>query len=308
MEAAAAQSSLAASLYGGWHAVERYARERGARVARLGSNWATSFAVIDEAKQDGGTIRRVALRGAAWRAPGVSHARLWAALSDARPERLSDSVCHGGLLRVAEEVWPEVGPYLQHRPGGSEVQLTGHSAGGSLALLVGLLAISRGAIWPESIARVDAFGSPACLGCAPEGEGMDALAAFGLPARRVMHYIHRNDPVGRLWLAQDPLWKAVCGEEGSVVRSILDFRGNFLQPNSLFTSSRFLYEPCGVIVLVDSSGAGVEEVSPRQVQSKLELAHLSVLDLPAALDEHSAWRYARTLASLAEMEVPPSLP
>jgi len=50
-------------------------------------------------------------------------------------------VAHTGVMEMAEEFWPEVSPYIASLPEGARLSFTGHSLGGSMALL--LMAWSR---------------------------------------------------------------------------------------------------------------------------------------------------------------------
>ena len=296
---------LSAALYGGSHAAvqTQVEREAGGRVSRVASYWATGFTVVDELDREPPT-RTIALRGAAWREENVNSLALWRSLNDATPIRLHDTiatVAHRGMLNLAHELYSsELEPYIAFAPPNTTIRLCGHSAGGSLALLVALVALGAGAVL-ASYLRVDAFGSPSVLGCEPEGEGGDALGAHGLQSCNVNWVVLGKDPIARFWIASDPFWRLVAN---SPLNSFINVRRPVLGRSSLFTSSRFLYEESGsVMVLEEAEDGSVSSHSLNTAASqRLSVSDFSPAMARKAIAQHSAWRYAKALECLLDAE------
>lgn len=302
-------AKLSAALYCTSKTESTVRAHSGGMLSKLATHWATSYAIVDDRNRN---ERRIALRGAAWNNESVSAFDLWRSLNDALPARIDSrvaSVAHRGLLSIAHDLFDELQPYIEYAPSGTVVRLTGHSAGGSLALLVALVALSAGIASAGSL-RVDAFGSPSVLGCEPEGEGGNALLAHGMPERNVHWLVLGNDPVARFWLEQDPFWRILSQSPFS---GLLNARRALLRRPSLFTSSRFLYEACGQLVLLDEHDDGsvtAHNVNAECASQQLHPSELGPATLQKAIAQHSAWRYARVLEHyyyqyIAHAHVPP---
>ncbi|KAL9188698.1 hypothetical protein ACHAXT_007076 [Thalassiosira profunda] len=136
---------------------------------------------------------------------------------------------HEGMLALAQELLAELGQYVDLTSPGHKFVFTGHSIGGSLAVLVMiLLANDRGESFvKENVLRVYSWGSPPIfeiestsnLKQMAQLEGSDTcsvLDAFGLPTDIVFGYCQPWDPIVRLFSQYDPLYPLIddLGEDG----------------------------------------------------------------------------------------------
>ncbi|KAL7541224.1 hypothetical protein ACHAXR_012782, partial [Thalassiosira sp. AJA248-18] len=150
-------------------------------------------------------------------------------------ERLLDMICtatpvpicknenslvrvHEGMLSMAEDLLQELEKYIDSTSPSHKFVFTGHSIGGSLAiLLMVLLANNRGADFvKENVLRVFTFGSPPIFEIESTSNSCYILDAFGLPTEIVQSYNQPWDPIPRLFTPYDPLYPLIddLGEDG----------------------------------------------------------------------------------------------
>lgn len=131
---------------------------------------------------------------------------------------------HEGMLSMAEELFKEFELYIDMTSSSHKVVLTGHSIGGSLAiLLMILLRNGRGASFvKQNILRVFTFGSPPIFEILDESassnlnDSCSILDAFDLPTDIVYSYNQPWDPIPRLYTKYDPLYPLIddLGDDG----------------------------------------------------------------------------------------------
>mmetsp|Transcript_1186 Transcript_1186/g.2515 ORF Transcript_1186/g.2515 Transcript_1186/m.2515 type:complete len:722 (-) Transcript_1186:353-2518(-) len=134
---------------------------------------------------------------------------------------------HEGMLSIAQELLRELEEYIDFTSPSHKFVFTGHSIGGSLAILMMiLLANDRGASFVrENFLRVFTFGSPPIFDIiststteqlALESDCCSILDAFDLPTDIVYSYNQPWDPIVRLYTQYDPLYPLIddIGEDG----------------------------------------------------------------------------------------------
>jgi len=141
---------------------------------------------------------------------------------------------HSGMLKIARAIYDIVRPFLVFEDDSDapfdKVVLTGHSVGGSNALLILLLLEQEmGAEFiREHIMKVYTFGSPpiACLPVInPESQPQSQqdycaiLDAFGLPSDLIHSYVQPWDPINRLFTEIDALYP-LAGDLGADGKTI----------------------------------------------------------------------------------------
>jgi len=128
-------------------------------------------------------------------------------------------LCHGGMLSIAEAIYEELKQYIDMTSPSHKFVFTGHSIGGSLAVLVMiLLARDRGASFvKEKTLRVFTFGAPPIfeINNSPDGDSCSVLdscpvlTALDLPTNIVYSYCQPWDPIVRLFSRYDPLYPLI---------------------------------------------------------------------------------------------------
>lgn len=134
----------------------------------------------------GGRIRYILTHGVRWGAADLDSGRMWRQIMNCWPVDFPPSekggvprqgvrnsadlgpqdglVAHQGVLEIAEEVYSGVQPWLGGVEKGevSAIRFGGHSLGGSVAILLMLLAKSRHGLAPGQVSA-HAYGAPAAL-------------------------------------------------------------------------------------------------------------------------------------------------
>lgn len=122
---------------------------------------------------------------------------------------------HRGIYEAAKGIYqqmlPEVHAHLKSRGSRATFRFTGHSLGGSLALLVNLMLLIRNEVPVSSLLPVITFGSPSIM-CG----GDSLLEKLGLPKSHVQAITMHRDIVPRAFSCNYPnhvaeLLKAVNG-------------------------------------------------------------------------------------------------
>ncbi|KAF5198266.1 Phospholipase a1 plip3 protein [Thalictrum thalictroides] len=95
-----------------------------------------------------------------------------------------DTLVHRGIYEAAKEIYermlPEVRAHLESRGEAATFCFTGHSLGGSLALLINLISLVQGEVQLSSLLPVIMFGAPSVM-CG----GDELLHRLGAPRSHV---------------------------------------------------------------------------------------------------------------------------
>ena len=133
----------------------------------------------------------------------------------------------------------------------AKVRITGHSLGGSLAMVLSLMLVLRGGAPREAMAEVWAFGSPYVL-C-----GGDALLArLGLPRGFIKGVAMGKDIVPRSFSCYYPQWarRALEIAPGSLKVNVAE------QPS--FLDEEMFYSPMGDVLLLQAIHGGAHPLLP----------------------------------------------
>jgi surfactin synthase thioesterase subunit len=110
---------------------------------------------------------------------------------------------HWGIYEAAkgmyQQLMPEISSHIQQYGGHARLRFSGHSLGGSLALLVSLMLLIRGAVDPSLILPVVTFGSPSVF-CG----GQKILEILGLEEEFVQSVMMHRDIVPRAFSCNYP--------------------------------------------------------------------------------------------------------
>ncbi|GJN37826.1 hypothetical protein PR202_gb26818 [Eleusine coracana subsp. coracana] len=114
-----------------------------------------------------------------------------------------DVMVHRGIYEAAKGMYHQMLPYvkshLRERGESASLRFTGHSLGGSLALLVNLMLLVRGDSPASSLLPVITFGAP-CIMCG----GDQLLRRLGLPRSHVQSVTMHRDIVPRVFSCHYP--------------------------------------------------------------------------------------------------------
>ncbi|CAN6467848.1 unnamed protein product [Victoria cruziana] len=114
-----------------------------------------------------------------------------------------DVLVHRGIYEAAKGIYqhmlPEVQNHIKHKGDSATFRFTGHSLGGSLALLVNLMLLIRGEVPASSLLPVITFGAP-CIMCG----GDYLLRKLGLPRNHVQAITMHRDIVPRAFSCSYP--------------------------------------------------------------------------------------------------------
>ncbi|KAG8045558.1 hypothetical protein GUJ93_ZPchr0008g14190 [Zizania palustris] len=146
---------------------------------------------------------------------------------------------HRGIYEAANGMYHQMLPYVKsHLKSCGEsaaLRFTGHSLGGSLALLVNLMLLMRGAVPASSLSPVVTFGAP-CIMCG----GDNLLRKLGLPRNHVQSITMHRDIVPRLFS---------CNYPDHVANILKLANGNFRR-NPCLTNQKLLYAPMGEVFIL----------------------------------------------------------
>jgi hypothetical protein len=226
---------------------------------------------------------------------------------------------HRGIYEAAkgiyEQLMPEIEAHLAAAHGGrARLRLTGHSLGGSLAVLVSLMLLARGVVAPEALHPVVTFGAPSVF-CG----GHRVLEALGVGEAHVRSVAMHRDIVPRAFSCRYP------GHAIAVLKRL----NGVLRTHPCLNTHRALYTPMGATYILqpDSSssprhpflpeGAALfrldpDDAAPRALVASALRAFLNsphpletLSDLSAygaggaILRDHESSNYFRALSALA---------
>lgn len=119
------------------------------------------------------------------------------------PEANTGVMVHRGIYEAAkrlyEEVLPCISAHMEKHGDNGRLQFTGHSLGGSLAMLLSLMVVVRSTAPVSAMLPVYTFGSP-CVMCG----GNHLLAHLGLPHSHIRSIIMHMDIVPRTFACDYP--------------------------------------------------------------------------------------------------------
>lgn len=294
-------------------AVEQWIAEDGFDVIASGATGATAWRVCDRRGE-----RFVVIRGAAWSQPDTDRNKLSWQIAKVWPIKLRrgvNVVCHQGVYEMVDEFWRDIAPYLTDETFGGKFSFTGHSLGGSMALVIAARARLELGIEEDRMMPIHTFGSPPVLAydglASGAGGGMDdilRLCGFSKGAAMVRQFVLAKDIIPRMWLSADPVFSAATKMD--LIASALDWRKRTFG-DGIFTRERFLYQTCGDLYWLEypSGGANASAKQPLltrhygdEVLEKLQMELGEVTESPlAALQtalDHSSQNYVDALQFL----------
>ncbi|MQM02335.1 hypothetical protein Taro_035101 [Colocasia esculenta] len=150
-----------------------------------------------------------------------------------------DVLVHRGIYEAAkgiyEQMLPEVREHLKSRGDSATFRFTGHSLGGSLALLVNLMLLIRGEVPASSLLPVVTFGAPSIM-CG----GDSLLRKLGLPSSHVQAITMHRDIVPRAFS---------CNYPDHVAEILKAVNGNF-RNHPCLNHQKLLYAPMGEFLIL----------------------------------------------------------
>ncbi|KAH1136243.1 hypothetical protein AAZX31_10G014400 [Glycine max] len=150
-----------------------------------------------------------------------------------------DVLVHRGIYEAAKGIYqqmlPEVRAHLKSRGSRATFRFTGHSLGGSLALLVNLMLLIRNEVPVSSLLPVITFGSPSIM-CG----GDSLLKKLGLPRSHVQAITMHRDIVPRAFS---------CNYPNHVAELLKAVNGNF-RSHPCLNKQKLLYAPMGNLLIL----------------------------------------------------------
>ncbi|KAK7278194.1 hypothetical protein RJT34_23219 [Clitoria ternatea] len=150
-----------------------------------------------------------------------------------------DVLVHRGIYEAAKGIYqqmlPEVLPHLKSHGSRATFRFTGHSLGGSLALLVNLMLLIRKEVPASSLLPVITFGSPSIM-CG----GDTLLEKLGLPRSHVKAITMHRDIVPRAFS---------CNYPNHVAKLLKAVNGNF-RSHPCLNKQKLLYAPMGELLIL----------------------------------------------------------
>ncbi|PON61682.1 Fungal lipase-like domain containing protein [Parasponia andersonii] len=150
-----------------------------------------------------------------------------------------DVLVHRGIYEAAkgmyEQMLPEVLAHLKSRGDRATFRFTGHSLGGSLALLINLMLLIRNEVPVSSLLPVITFGSPSIM-CG----GDLLLRKLGLPLSHVQSVTMHRDIVPRAFS---------CNYPNHVAEFLKAVNGNF-RNHPCLNNQKLLYAPMGDLLIL----------------------------------------------------------
>ncbi|WVZ71782.1 hypothetical protein U9M48_020323 [Paspalum notatum var. saurae] len=158
-----------------------------------------------------------------------------------------DVLVHRGIYEAAKGIYHQMLPYVKSHLASSgksaRLRFTGHSLGGSLALLVNLMLLKRGEAPASSLLPVITFGAP-CIMCG----GDHLLRRLGLPRSHVQSVTMHRDIVPRVFSCHYP----------DHVANILKLANGNFRSHPCLTNQKLLYAPMGEVLILQPD----ERLSP----------------------------------------------
>ncbi|KAG0537112.1 hypothetical protein BDA96_03G120100 [Sorghum bicolor] len=158
-----------------------------------------------------------------------------------------DVLVHRGIYEAAKGIYHQMLPYvkahLKSCGKSARLRFTGHSLGGSLALLVNLMLLMRGEAPASSLLPVITFGAP-CIMCG----GDHLLRRLGLPRSHVQSITMHRDIVPRVFSCHYP----------DHVANILKLANGNFRSHPCLTNQKLLYAPMGEVLILQPD----ERLSP----------------------------------------------
>ena len=262
--------------------------------------------------------RYIVIRGAAWSQPDTDRNKLSWQIAKVWPMALKRGVpvvAHQGVIEMVDEFWRDVAPFIEDETFTGKFSFTGHSLGGSLALISAARCRLELGIAEERIMPVHTFGSPPVLAydrlssrgtdeCAGTMDDILRLCGFSKGSSMVRQYVLAKDIIPRMWLSADPVFSAATKMD--FIGSVLDWREQTFG-GGMFTRNRFLYQTCGDLYWLEYQ-AGVEAKplltrhTGEDVLEKLQMELEEVTESPlAALRtaiDHNSQNYVDALQFL----------
>ncbi|VVA25323.1 PREDICTED: Lipase [Prunus dulcis] len=201
-----------------------------------------------------------------------------------------DVLVHRGIYEAAkgiyEQMLPEVHAHLKSRGDHATFRFTGHSLGGSLALLINLMLLIRLEVPISSLLPVITFGAPSIM-CG----GDQLLRKLGLPRSHVQAITLHRDIVPRAFS---------CNYPNHVAELLKALNGNFRNLPCL-NNQKLLYSPMGELLILQPdekfspnhhllpSGSGLYLLScplsdANDAEKQLQAARLVFLNSPHPLE------------------------
>ena len=150
-----------------------------------------------------------------------------------------DILVHRGIYEAAKGIYqqmlPEVHAHLKSRGSRATFRFTGHSLGGSLALLVNLMLFIREEVPISSLLPVITFGSPSIM-CG----GDTLLEKLGLPRSHVQAIMMHRDIVPRAFS---------CNYPDHVAKILKAINVNF-RNHPCLNKQKLLYTPMGELLIL----------------------------------------------------------
>ncbi|XP_050376407.1 phospholipase A1 PLIP2, chloroplastic [Argentina anserina] len=150
-----------------------------------------------------------------------------------------DVLVHRGIYEAAkgiyEQVLPEVQAHLKSHGDKATFRFTGHSLGGSLALLINLMLLIRGEVPISSLLPVITFGSPSIM-CG----GDQLLHQLGLAQSHIQAITLHRDIVPRAFS---------CNYPNHVAELLKAINGNF-RNHPCLNNQKLLYSPMGELLIL----------------------------------------------------------
>nr|CAB3472677.1 unnamed protein product [Digitaria exilis] len=158
-----------------------------------------------------------------------------------------DVLVHRGIYEAAKGMYHQMLPYvkahLKARGKSARLRFTGHSLGGSLAMLVNLMLLMRGDAPASALLPVITFGAP-CIMCG----GDHLLRRLGLPRSHVQSITMHRDIVPRVFSCHYP----------DHVANILKLANGNFRSHPCLTNQKLLYAPMGEVLILQPD----ERLSP----------------------------------------------
>ncbi|KAG8056167.1 hypothetical protein GUJ93_ZPchr0001g31801 [Zizania palustris] len=162
------------------------------------------------------------------------------------PTKFEDTgvLVHRGIYEAAkgiyEQLMPEIEAHLREHGERARLRFTGHSLGGSLALLVSLMLVARGVVGPEALLPVVTFGAPSVF-CG----GQRVLDALGVDEGHVRSVAMHRDIVPRAFSCRYPRHAV----------ALLKRLNGALRNHLCLNNQRMLYTPVGATYILQPDSA-----------------------------------------------------